>query len=72
MANKINPQKLMLSKWTAVEPTNKERHFIVTKLFHDENNAISHCRIEAIINHNNYQIEWQQLRNSEAWLMGWK
>ena len=72
MANKINPQKLLLSKWTAVNPQNRERHFIVTELFKDGNDQIFSCNLEAVINNNNYQIEWQELRNSEDWLMGWK
>ncbi len=72
MANKINPQKLLLSKWTAVTPNNKERHFIVTELFKDGNDQILGCNLESVINNNNYQIEWQELRNSEDWLMGWK
>ncbi len=27
--NKINPQKLLNSKWTAVKPVKKEKHFLV-------------------------------------------
>jgi tryptophan-rich hypothetical protein len=33
----INPAKLLLSKWTAVKPVNKEKHFLVTKLIEPEN-----------------------------------
>ena len=28
----LNPKKLKHSKWTAVQPHNKEKHFIVTRL----------------------------------------
>jgi len=28
--NRINPKKLQHSKWTAVQPRNKEKHFLVT------------------------------------------
>lgn len=28
--NPINPQKLLGSKWTAVHPRDREKHFIVT------------------------------------------
>ena len=34
--NKINPKKLLNSKWTAVKPTNKEKHFLVTEIEFDE------------------------------------
>ena len=48
--NKINPAKLMLSKWTAVKPKQKERHFIVTKLIYNEDEIIISCELEAVIN----------------------
>ena len=31
--HQINPEKLMLSKWTAVTPTHKEKHFLVKLYF---------------------------------------
>ena len=34
--NRLNPDKLLQSKWTAVTPKNRERHFIVTRLIRDE------------------------------------
>ena len=34
--NQINPKKLRLSKWTAVNPKNKEKHFLVTKVIDPE------------------------------------
>jgi tryptophan-rich hypothetical protein len=70
--NKINPEKLMLSKWTAIKPKQKERHFIVTKLVRDENEVIIFCELEAIINKHIYQIEWQELKDCSDWQMGWK
>ncbi|MGB4497939.1 MAG: TIGR02450 family Trp-rich protein [Methylococcaceae bacterium] len=54
--NKINPEKLMLSKWTAIKPKQKERHFIVTKLVRDENEMIISCELEAVINRHIYQL----------------
>ena len=29
--NPLNPKKLLNSKWTAVKPRNKEKHFLVTE-----------------------------------------
>jgi tryptophan-rich hypothetical protein len=69
--NRINPNKLLLSKWTAVEPKQKERHFIVTKLICADNEDIIACQIEAVINNNCYEINWQTLKDSSCWLMGW-
>ncbi len=70
--NKINPEKLMLSKWTATKPKQKERHFIVTKLIRDENEIIISCELEAVISQRIYQMDWQELKDSTCWQMGWK
>ena len=70
--NKINPEKLLLSKWTAAKPQKKERHFIVSKLIRDENEVIVSCELEAVINQTIYVIAWQELKNAAAWQMGWK
>ena len=47
--NKINPKKLLNSKWTAVKPINKEKHFLISELEFDENDKVIHCLIEAVI-----------------------
>ncbi|MDI1231475.1 MAG: TIGR02450 family Trp-rich protein [Methylobacter sp.] len=70
--NRINPHKLLLSKWTAVKPQQKERHFMVTKLIRAENADIIACELEAVINNNIYEIEWQALKDSSCWLIGWQ
>jgi tryptophan-rich hypothetical protein len=70
--NRINPDKLLLTKWTAVQPENKERHFIIVKLIRASDQSIIACELEAVINHKIYQIQWQELKNSSSWLMGWK
>ncbi|MDH3987431.1 MAG: TIGR02450 family Trp-rich protein, partial [Gammaproteobacteria bacterium] len=35
LRNKINPKKLLKSKWTAAEPKNREKHFMVTEVEFD-------------------------------------
>lgn len=35
-APRLNPKKLLLSKWTAVQPQDKEKHYIVTELVQAE------------------------------------
>lgn len=70
--NRINPNKLLLSKWTSTSPQQKEKHFIVTTLIRDEENIVTECIIEAIINKSQYQLPWQSLTSSENWLQGWK
>ena len=70
--NKINPQKLLNSKWTAVEPAKKEKHFMVTEVAFDEDGAVISCSIEAVISKRLIPIQWQELKDASQWLQGWK
>ena len=70
--NKNNPAKLLNSKWTAVKPTNKEKHFLVTEIEFDENNMVINCEIEAVMSKRITAIDWQQLTDSQLWIQGWK
>jgi tryptophan-rich hypothetical protein len=68
----INPAKLLHSKWTWLNPVNKERHFMVTKVKYDEDGAVTLCVLEAIIDHREYTIDWRSLNDTAKWEMGWK
>jgi tryptophan-rich hypothetical protein len=72
--NKINPKKLLLSKWTAVHPIAKQKHFLVSKVILPETpeEKIEFVEIEAIYSKKIRQIAWRDLTNSEEWLQGWK
>jgi tryptophan-rich hypothetical protein len=69
--NRINPNKLLHSKWTARAPQNQERHFMVMQLMRDENNQIISCALQAVINNHSYEIDWRTLKDSSMWIMGW-
>jgi tryptophan-rich hypothetical protein len=72
--NPLSPKKLLLSKWTAVHPTHKEKHFLVSKVILPElpDAPIDFVELEAVINGKTRQIAWRDLSNSEVWLQGWK
>ena len=72
--NKINPKKLLLSKWTAVHPIAKQKHFLVSKVILPEapDEKIEFVEIEAVYSKKTRQISWRDLLNSEGWLQGWK
>ncbi|WP_339867718.1 TIGR02450 family Trp-rich protein [Pseudohongiella nitratireducens] len=70
--NQINPRKLLNSKWTAVKPVNKEKHFIITEVEFDEDGNVINCLIEAIMSKRDRSIDWRELQNEEAWRQGWK
>ncbi|QWF71792.1 TIGR02450 family Trp-rich protein [Methylomonas paludis] len=70
----LNPQKLLQSKWTAVNPQNKEKHFIVIKLLEPElpNMPLELIELEAVHSHRSFILPWRELKKSEQWLQGWK
>ena len=70
--NKINPKKLLNSKWTAAQPIRKEKHFIVTEVEFDEAGGVISCSIEAVISKRTIPIQWQDLRDTSQWVHGWK
>ena len=70
--NRLNPNKLLMSKWTSAQPEQRERHFIVTQLIRTEDETIIGCLLEAVINKNTYKIDWRELQDSKRWITGWK
>lgn len=69
----VNPKKLLNSKWTAVNPTNKEKHFIVTKLVAPEieTQSIELIELEAVMTNRKQTLKWHQLNDTKKWHQGW-
>ena len=70
MANRIQRNKLRLSKWTAVQPKNNEKHFIVTKVTQYED-APTEVVLEAIHSKAEYVLVWTDLKDDTTWRQGW-
>ena len=70
--NRINPEKLLMSKWTSRNPQNGKKHFIVTSLLRDENEVVIACIMEAVLTRRSVQINWRDLKDSQMWQFGWK
>ncbi|MHC8288699.1 TIGR02450 family Trp-rich protein [Pseudomonas sp. XS1P51] len=70
--NRINPHKLLLSKWTAAHPQNREKHFLITELFRDEEGTVLDVELQAVLTKRSERLTWQTLKNSDAWRLGWK
>lgn len=70
--NRINPRKLLLSKWTAAHPQNREKHFLVTELFRDEEGTVLEVELQAVLTKRAERFDWQTLKNSDHWLLGWQ
>lgn len=69
---KINPKKLLNSKWTAVEPINKQKHWMITAVEYAEDQTVIECTIQAIINKQEINIMWRNLNDTQLWQQGWK
>ena len=68
----LQPKKLLLSKWTAVKPIAKQKHFLVTKVIQLEpDDPIELVEIEAIHSKRVSQINWRELRDETIWRQGW-
>lgn len=70
--NRFNPRKLALSKWTARAPQNREKHFIVTQLLCDDDGTPLQVELQAVLTGRSEVFDWQELRDSTRWLLGWK
>ncbi|MFY8191999.1 MAG: TIGR02450 family Trp-rich protein, partial [Limnohabitans sp.] len=48
--NPLNPKKLHLTKWTAVKPVSKQKHFLVSKVIKPElpNEPVEFVEIESV------------------------
>ncbi|EPL08561.1 TIGR02450 family Trp-rich protein [Pseudomonas sp. CF161] len=70
--NRLNPRKLLLSKWTAALPQNREKHFLVSELFCDEEGTVLQVELQAVLTRRCQRLNWQDLQNDSSWQMGWK
>lgn len=72
-SNRVSPKKLLLSKWTAVQPERKEKHFLVTKVFEPEivGQAIVEIELEAAMTGRKVCMPWRDLKSREHWRQGW-
>ena len=71
--NPLNPKKLRLTKWTAVKPIAKQKHFLVSRVIQPEQPAdpIESVEIEAIFSKATQIIPWRNLQDEEIWRQGW-
>lgn len=70
--NQINPKKLLGSKWTAIKPQKKEKHFLVVDIEYDEQDTVIACSIEAVMSKRIIAINWHDLKDAEQWCYGWR
>lgn len=69
--NRFAPGKLRLSKWTACRPRNREKHFLVIDLQHDELGVLLQVELQAVHSGRREWMDWRVLRDDNAWKLGW-
>jgi tryptophan-rich hypothetical protein len=72
-SNALSPKKLLHTKWTAVEPRNKEKHFLVTKVIQPEPPGSPVVSVEIVAVHSKRAqiIGWRELTDVARWRRGW-
>lgn len=71
--NPLNPKKLLLTKWTAVTPVAKQKHFLVSRVIQPElpTDPIEWVEIEAVFSKAAQVIQWRALQDESVWRQGW-
>lgn len=71
--NPLNPKKLQLTKWTAVQPVAKQKHFLVSRVIQPESatDPIEWVEIEAVFSKATQIIAWRNLQDDTVWRQGW-
>ena len=71
--NLLNPKKLLLTKWTAVKPVAKQKHFLVSRVIEPElpTDPIVLVEIEAVFSKAVQEIAWRDLQDDSVWRQGW-
>lgn len=71
--NRVHPKKLLLSKWSAVQPTQKEKHFWVSKVIEPEfvGQPVVEIELEAAMTGRIIRLAWRELKDSSRWRQGW-
>lgn len=70
--NPVSPKKLLHTKWTAVEPRDREKHFLVTDVIYDHRGVAQRCRLEAVHSRRELELDWRDLKDSGSWRTGWQ
>ena len=71
--NPLNPKKLLLTKWTAVKPMAKQKHFLISRVIEPEQltDPIERVEIEAVFSKAVQEISWRDLQDNRVWRQGW-
>ena len=68
--NPLNPKKLLLTKWTAVTPLAKQKHYLVSRVIKPDmpTDPIELVEIESVFSKATQIIQWRDLQDDGVWL----
>ena len=68
-----HPKKLANSKWTAVAPQLREKHFIVVQVETDTDDPqlTLQVTLEAVLSKRHFTLHWSALADTSQWQPGW-
>jgi tryptophan-rich hypothetical protein len=71
---RLTPRKLLQSKWTAVVPQGRQKHFVVVRLIERDSVdlPLEQVEIEAVHSKRRRIIDWRELRDPARWHQGWR
>jgi tryptophan-rich hypothetical protein len=71
--NPLSSKKLLLTKWTAVTPRNREKHFVVVGVIEPElpSMRVEQVELEAVHSKQVYLLHWRELTDASLWRQGW-
>jgi tryptophan-rich hypothetical protein len=71
--NHLNPKKLLLTKWTAVKPLAKQKHFLVSRVIQPEveTDPVEFVEIESVFSKATQIVAWRELQDDAVWRQGW-
>jgi tryptophan-rich hypothetical protein len=71
--NPLNSKKLLLSKWTAVTPVKKQKHFLVSRVIQPlvPTDPVELVEIESVFSKATQIIAWRDLQDDSVWRQGW-
>ena len=62
---------LIGSKWTALQPQQREKHFVVHSRIERAEGPIETVRLEAVRTKSVYTVSVAELANAQCWRVGW-
>ncbi|MDC7704834.1 TIGR02450 family Trp-rich protein [Vogesella indigofera] len=70
----LSPKKLLHSKWRALAPRDREKHFLVVAVEYDPLDAqrVTTITLEAVLSRRHYTLPWRALADPTQWLRGWR